>query len=109
MIDQNELKTLQGALETLAEGFSNLPDFAHDFDWGPIEVVSEILQHERPDNRGNKPCEVAEGRAQRTGTQAVDGVVGPVVPGAAHAIHHELDQERDQEERYSQRDEIHRR
>ena len=39
MINQNELKILQGALATLADGFSDLPDFEYDLDWAPIAAV----------------------------------------------------------------------
>ena len=50
MIDQNELKTLQGALETLAEGFSKLPDFAYEFDWGPMSTVLRQAAERMQDN-----------------------------------------------------------
>ena len=50
MIDPNELKTLEGALETLAEGFSNLPDFDYEFDWGPMAAVLRQAAERMQDN-----------------------------------------------------------
>ena len=39
MIDQNELKILQGALATLSEGFADLPEFGYEFDWASMTDV----------------------------------------------------------------------
>ena len=50
MINQNELKTLQAALETLAEGFSDLPDFDYEYDWAPIAAVLQQAAERMQDN-----------------------------------------------------------
>ncbi len=50
MIDQNELKTLQAALETLAEGFSDLLDFNYKYDWAPIAAVLQQAAERMQDN-----------------------------------------------------------
>jgi glutamate/tyrosine decarboxylase-like PLP-dependent enzyme len=50
MINQNELKILQGALATLAKGFSDLPDFEYDFDWAPMAAVLEQAAERMHDN-----------------------------------------------------------
>ena len=50
MIDQNELKTLQGALATLADGFSDLPDFDYKYDWAPMAAVLQQAAERMQDN-----------------------------------------------------------
>ena len=50
MIDQNELKTLQAALATLAEGFADLPDFEYKYDWAPIAAVLQEAAERMQDN-----------------------------------------------------------
>ncbi|MCH8302683.1 MAG: aspartate aminotransferase family protein, partial [Proteobacteria bacterium] len=50
MINQNELRILQGALETLADGFSDLPDFAVDYDWTPMTAVLQQAAERMQDN-----------------------------------------------------------
>ena len=50
MNNHNELKTLQGALDTLADGFSELPEFAHDFDWAPMAAVLQQAAERMQDN-----------------------------------------------------------
>ena len=50
MIDQNELKTLQGALATLADGFSDLPDFDYEYDWVPMAAVLQQAAERMQDN-----------------------------------------------------------
>ncbi len=50
MIDQNELNTLRGALETLAEGFSDLPQFEYEFDWEPMKDVLRQAAERMQDN-----------------------------------------------------------
>ena len=41
MINSAELKLLQRALETLAEGYADLPEFTPDFD---VEAAGRVLQ-----------------------------------------------------------------
>lgn len=50
MINQNELRILQGALETLADGFSDLPAFAVDYDWTPMTAVLQQAAERMQDN-----------------------------------------------------------
>jgi glutamate/tyrosine decarboxylase-like PLP-dependent enzyme len=50
MIDQNEIKILQQALATLADGFSDLPEFEYDFDWDAISTVLERAATRMQDN-----------------------------------------------------------
>jgi glutamate/tyrosine decarboxylase-like PLP-dependent enzyme len=50
MIYKNELRTLQGALATLAEGFSDLPDFEHEYDWQPMAAVLQQAAERMQDN-----------------------------------------------------------
>ena len=50
MIDQNELKTLESALRTLADGFSNLPEFKYDLDWEPMAAVLQQAAERMHDN-----------------------------------------------------------
>lgn len=50
MIDQNELKTLESALETLAAGFSELPDFEYDYDWASMSAVLQEAAERMHDN-----------------------------------------------------------
>ena len=50
MIDQNELKILQDALVTLADGFADLPEFAADFDWTEIAGVLQQAAARMHDN-----------------------------------------------------------
>ena len=50
MIDQNELKTLQAALATLAEGFSDLPEFEYEYDWAPMAAVLQQAAERMQDN-----------------------------------------------------------
>ncbi len=50
MINQNELRILQGALETLADGFSDLPAFASDYDWTPMTAVLQQAAERMQDN-----------------------------------------------------------
>ena len=54
MINQNELKTLQGALETLADGFSDLPDFEGEFDW---PAIADVVQQAAARMQDNYPYE----------------------------------------------------
>jgi len=50
MIDQNELKTLQAALATLAEGFSDLPEFEYEYDWARMAAVLQQAAERMQDN-----------------------------------------------------------
>jgi glutamate/tyrosine decarboxylase-like PLP-dependent enzyme len=50
MIDDNELKILQKALVTLAEGFSDLPDVERDFDWSAMDAVLQQAAMRMQDN-----------------------------------------------------------
>ena len=50
MTNQNELRILQGALETLADGFSDLPDFVPDYDWAPMAAVLQQAAKRMQDN-----------------------------------------------------------
>lgn len=50
MIDQNELKILPGALQTLSEGFADLPEFAYEFDWEPMADVLRQAAERMHDN-----------------------------------------------------------
>jgi hypothetical protein len=50
MINQNELKTLQEALATLADGFADLPEFEADFDWAAIAAVVQQAAARMQDN-----------------------------------------------------------
>ena len=50
MIDQNELKTLESALGTLADGFSDLPEFKYDLDWEPMAAVLQQAAERMHDN-----------------------------------------------------------
>jgi len=50
MIDQNELKTLESALKTLADGFSDLPEFEYDLDWEPMAAVLQQAAERMHDN-----------------------------------------------------------
>ena len=50
MINHNEIRVLQDALATLADGFSDLPDFEYDFDWTTIAAVLEQAAERMHDN-----------------------------------------------------------
>jgi glutamate/tyrosine decarboxylase-like PLP-dependent enzyme len=50
MIYRNELKTLQGALTTLAEGFADLPDFEREYDWQSMAAVLQQAAERMQDN-----------------------------------------------------------
>jgi len=50
MIDQNELKTLQAALATLAAGSSDLPDFEYESEWAPLAAVLQQAAARMQDN-----------------------------------------------------------
>ena len=50
MIDRSEIKTLQDALATLAEGFADLPDFETEFDWTKIGAVLQQAAARMQDN-----------------------------------------------------------
>ena len=50
MIDRSEIKTLQDALATLADGFADLPDFETEFDWTKIGAVLQQAAARMQDN-----------------------------------------------------------
>lgn len=50
MINEIELKTLKSALERLADGFSGLPDFEYDYEWGPMATVLQEAAERMHDN-----------------------------------------------------------
>ncbi|RLA28742.1 MAG: aspartate aminotransferase family protein, partial [Gammaproteobacteria bacterium] len=52
MIEQKEIDTLTGALQTLAGGFADLPPFEQEHDWEAMAVVlneaAEKMQNNYP-------------------------------------------------------------
>jgi tyrosine decarboxylase/aspartate 1-decarboxylase len=50
MVDQKELKILQEALATLADGFAELPEFKPEFDWNAIAAVLQQAAARMQDN-----------------------------------------------------------